>query len=233
MRLRVNTMSSLIQTKNIGRKFNPDGSVRFFPGNTIISKVKPENSIYPVITKISDAFREADTARKYTFLPFSSLHMTMIQGVCDEDRKETLWSRYLPLDLPLSQVDDFFEEKYKAVEALPETHMVFDTIDISGATILVRFKPETAKDAEKLKRFRDDVSEKLGVRFPDHDSYGFHISVAYLLWELDEKERAAIEETCRKLEEPLKAQRPVFTLRQPDMTYFKDMMYFSGERIAR
>ena len=42
-------MEQWIETKNIGRKFNPDGSVRFFPGNTVISKLHEDSEIYPLI----------------------------------------------------------------------------------------------------------------------------------------------------------------------------------------
>lgn len=51
-------MEQWIETKNIGRKFNPDGSVRFFPGNTVISKLHEDSEIYPLISRISRSFRE-------------------------------------------------------------------------------------------------------------------------------------------------------------------------------
>lgn len=226
-------MSELIETKNIGRKFNKDGSVRFFPGNTIISKVKPDNSIYSLVREISIAFQNADLGKKYGFLPFDSFHMTMIQGVCDEDRKQELWSRFLPLDLPLEKVDDFFEEKYKEVAMLPETKMVFDYIDITNNIIIVRFNPQNKQDINNLKNFRDEVSEKLGLRFPDHDSYGFHISIAYQLWELNEEESREICKICDSLNAKLKEKPPVFSLSQPEMTYFDDMFIFNSFRIPR
>ena len=67
---------------------------------------------------------------------------------------------------------------------------------MSKKNILVRFVPENQQAAENLKKYRDDVSDKLGVRFPDHDSYGFHISVAYLLWEMTEAEKEKIQNAC-------------------------------------
>lgn len=226
-------MNEFIQTKNIGRKFNEDGSIRFFPGNTIISKVKPEDSIYPLIQELSTAFQNADSGKKYGFLPFESFHMTMIQGVCDEDRKQELWSCFLPLDLPLEKVDDFFEKKYKEVKPLPKTKMIFDYIDITNNIIIVRFNPESEAAADHLKHFRDDVSEKLGLRFPDHDRYGFHISIAYQLWEMSREENEEIQRTCDLWNDRLKKERPIFTLRQPDMTYFENMYMFHSFRIPR
>lgn len=97
-------MEQRIETKNIGRKFNPDGSVRFFPGNTVISKLHEDSEIYPLISRISRSFREVQGS-KYAFLPEHSFHMTVIQGVCDEDRKAELWSRHLSLETPLEETD--------------------------------------------------------------------------------------------------------------------------------
>lgn len=226
-------MSEWIQTKNIGRKFNEDGSVRFFPGNTIISKIKEDNAIYPLIEKISKTFQNADFGKKYAFLPFESFHMTMIQGVCDEDRTKELWSCFLPLDLPLEKVDDFFEKKYKEVAPLPETNMIFDYIDITNHIIIVRFQPESKQAANNLKSFRDEVSNKLGLRFPDHDRYGFHISLAYQLWEMTEDETKEINRICAMWNEKLKKDRPIFPLQQPDITYFDNMYMFHSSRIPR
>lgn len=226
-------MKRLIQTKNIGRKFNDDGSVKFFQGNTIISKVHSDNSVYPIILRISNAFQNAKGKDKYAFLPFGSFHMTMIQGVCDVDRKEELWSKYLELDTRLVEVDQFFEEKYKSVNQLPETQMRFDFIDITNHTILVRFQPKTENCAKQLKQFRDEVSEKLGLHFPDHDAYGFHISVAYQLWEMEENELKEIEDICKKLQGELEKMNFIFTLNQPEMTYFYNMFHFHSERIER
>ncbi len=226
-------MRELVETKNIGRKFNSDGSIRFFPGNTIISKVKEDSTIYSVIKEISKTFQTADKGGKYGFLPMDSFHMTMIQGVCDVDRKQELWSRYLPLDMPLEKVDDFFEKKYKEVSKMPETRMRFDYIDLSNKTILVRFQPENSEFAGNLKQFRDEVSEKLGVRFPDHDNYGFHISIAYQLWEMTEEEEKEIHKACGELSQNLEKNRPVFSLRQPELTFFDNMYIFHSHRIPR
>jgi hypothetical protein len=225
-------MKDLINTKNIWRKFNEDGSVRFFPGNTIISKVHEDSQIYPIIKRISEQFQSALGAEKYAFLPFESFHMTILQGVCDEDRKAELWSKYLPLDEPLAKVDDFFEEKFKTVQPLPKTEMIFNYIDISNDIILVRLLPNTKKDAQNLQIYRDGISEALGLKFPDHDSYGFHISVGYQLWKITENEMESITKTCKNLEEKF-SDKPGFTLKQPEMTYFNNMFYFSSTRIER
>lgn len=222
-----------IKTKNIGRKFTEDGSVRFFPGNTVISKVTEENSVYSTICHISQKFAETEGADKYAFLPWESFHMTMIQGVCEEDRRPELWSSHLSLDAPLTEVDDYFEKQFCSVHPLLKTEMIFDYIDLSNYTILVRFQPRTEVDKKNLQTYRDEISDKFGIRFPDHDRYGFHISIAYQLWEMQEAEIAAFQKTAYLLEEGLKKKPVVFTLKQPELTFFRNMYYFDSSRIER
>ena len=36
----------------IGKKFNEDGSVRRYPGNTVVAAVPPESSAYDVMTHL-------------------------------------------------------------------------------------------------------------------------------------------------------------------------------------
>lgn len=111
--------------------------------------------------------------------------------------------------------------------------MVFDYIDLSKKAILVRFVPEDEQSAANLKNFRDEVSDKLGVRFPDHDSYGFHISIAYQLWEMTQDEKGNIQIVCETLSQEMKNNKASFTLRQPEMTYFYNMYKFHSTRILR
>ncbi|MEJ8761540.1 hypothetical protein, partial [Enterocloster sp. HCN-30185] len=125
------------------------------------------------------------------------------------------------------------QDKYKEVKQLPETRMVFDYIDLSKKAILIRFVPEDEQSAANLKNFRDEVSDKLGVRFPDHDSYGFHISIAYQLWEMTQDEKENIQIVCETLSQEMKNNKASFTLRQPEMTYFYNMYKFHSTRILR
>ena len=208
-------MEQRIETKNIGRKFNPDGSVRFFPGNTVISKLHEDSEIYPLISRISRSFREVQGS-KYAFLPEHSFHMTVIQGVCDEDRKAELWSRHLSLETPLEETDVFF-----------------DRVDTERDIIIVRFGPAAETDRKRMEEYRSELSELLGIRFPDHDSYGFHVSVAYKLWKLEPEEAAAVEQVRDQWNETCSVSRPSFLLPQPELTFFENMFEFRSQRFKR
>ena len=225
-------MEQWIETKNIGRKFNPDGSVRFFPGNTVISKLHEDSEIYPLISRISRSFREVQ-GRKYAYLPEHSFHMTVIQGVCDEDRKAELWSRHLSLETPLEETDVFFEQQFSRAKPLGQVKMVFDRVDTERDIIIVRFRPAAETDRRRMEEYRSELSELLGIRFPDHDSYGFHVSVAYKLWKLEPEEETAVEQVRDQWNKTRSVSRPSFFLPQPELTFFENMFEFRSRRFKR
>ena len=52
-----------ISAYNIGTKFNADGSVRFFPGNTIISKIDHNAPVFEEFKKIRQMLADKPVAR--------------------------------------------------------------------------------------------------------------------------------------------------------------------------
>ena len=59
-------------TKAVGTKFHPDGSLRCFPGNTIVSHT--EESSRPQLIWVQERYNELSFAsRKLAFLPPSSI----------------------------------------------------------------------------------------------------------------------------------------------------------------
>lgn len=219
----------IIYTKNVGQKYHADGSVRHFPGNTIICMVDTGTKLYEELVKVRDMLQEMKCVNKFTFMPPSSYHMTAIEGVCDQVRKQEYWTKFLPLDTPLEEVDKFFIERYSTVAKPESFSMKFDHIRIASG-ITLRLFPETDKVAQALKSFRDDVSEKLGLRFPDHDNYGFHISLAYNIIQLNDADKTEINEMSQKVDAYLKENLSVFKISSPRLLRFENMFKFSEKR---
>ena len=220
-------------TKNVGRKFAKDGSYQHFEGNTIICKVKPDCSFYQVASTVSQKIQMTSPARSYTFLPQESFHMTMIQGVCDVDRSVELWSKYLSLDAKLEETDLFFTNEFSKANPFPEIKMVFDYIDISKNIIIIRLKPEDEKSREKLKEYRNHLANLLGIQFPDHNTYGFHLSIAYQIWENTMADDMELKQLIADLNEKFTISLPTFVVPNPVLTYFKSMEYFSEKLLER
>jgi hypothetical protein len=85
-----------------------------------------------------------------------------------------------------------------------------------------------ASDEDKriMRAWRDALSVPFGYRHPDHDTYAFHITLAYQIQRLDD-ERASewqgLVDDCLSL---LARQAPVIELRPPAFCSFRDMKHF-------
>ena len=64
-----------ISAYNIGTKFNADGSVRFFPGNTIISKIDHNAPVFEEFKKIPDKVVEMTFTKEEYSNPYSAVCM--------------------------------------------------------------------------------------------------------------------------------------------------------------
>ncbi len=216
---------------SIGRKFNEDGSVRRFPGNTMVSLLEPSSEVFRRARAERDILWDI-CGSDISILPDESLHMTAIEGVCDQVRRPELWTDQLPLDAPLEAVDDLFEERWRELPPLGEVKMTFDHLWLEfGCAVALR--PATVRDEWRIRSWRDRVADAMGLHFPDHDEYMFHISLAYgmrmpcdeVLKEL-ETEKARFDRTCHE-------HSFSFTVPEPSLTFFDNMFFFSRNRICR
>lgn len=216
---------------SIGRKFNADGSVRHFPGNTMVC----------ILDHSSEVFRRARTERnllgdicgkKIALLPDESLHMTAIEGVCDQVRRPELWTSRLPLDAALEAVDDLFEESWKSIPKLGPVDMIFDHLWLEfGCAIALR--PATVRDEWRIRSWRDRVSDAMGLHFPNHEDYMFHISLAYGIEMPNEEVMAELEEEKERFDRAYHDHSFTFTVPEPSLTFFEDMFFFNTHRISR
>jgi hypothetical protein len=217
-------------TKVVGRKFHENGSVRHFPGNTIICPVDPASAVYALLVQLADRFRKLSCSRSFTLLPPSSYHMTVIQGVCEDDRKPQLWTRFLPLDAPLEETDRLFREKWQTIRIPDGFNMKFHYLHTEGTALTVNLQPLKEDDARELKVFRDEVSDKLGLRFPGHDDYRFHISIGYRIMELTEEEEEELLRFKEQTERELAEHFGVYASVPPQLVFFRDMFKFADSR---
>src|SRR5262245_53622902 len=87
-----------------GGKFNPDGSVRRFPGNTIIFHLSTDSPLQVLLRALYNKLdNAADLRHLYTLLPPDSWHMTIFEGVCDEVRRPGYWPSDLPMNASLEE----------------------------------------------------------------------------------------------------------------------------------
>ncbi len=216
-------------TAAVGTKFFADGSVRAFPGNSIVSEVKKETKQHPLLKTIQDELMSASFGSAFTCLPPSSYHMTIFDLVCDQVRQKENWSSLIPLDLPLPEVDKKLEELVAPLEKPTPLNMVFDHFELEKTigTILV---PADEATKAALSSYREKVSSATGIRHPNHETYFFHISLAYILRKLSANEERALKEWVITVDHRLEKNFGTLELPPPELVFFPHMHSFPTER---
>ncbi|MEO6063613.1 MAG: DUF1868 domain-containing protein [Thermoflexales bacterium] len=147
-----------------------------------------------------------------TLLPESSLHMTVFELLTDMTRIPEKWSSKLALDAPLAETDPFFRRVVPPIPAPTSLAMTFGEAGPLTQAIGVRLKPEAT-----------------GLRFPDHDSYRFRISLAYRILMGGEHQRA-LDAAMARVSARLARAFGVFRPAPAQLVFFEDMFAFRGER---
>jgi hypothetical protein len=209
-------------------KFDPDGNVQPFPGNTTVCHLSPTSELFGNLLELYKKLKSCRLASKFTLLPPSSWHMTVFEGVCDQVRQPAFWPDNLPLDIPLEECTSIFEKKLSsfALECQPPYLMSVTGFDPLEIGIGVHLEPRTTEESARLRNLRDRLSEHLHIRHPSHNTYGLHFSLAYLLRHLSDGETAELRAL---LNDHFKTMPVEFELGAPEFCRFKDM--FAFERI--
>ena len=212
----------------VGRKFNGDGSVRRFRGNTVISFVAPGSPLGRCAGQAREVIEASAAASGLTFLPPSSYHVTVIRLICDEDRESTKWSSHLALHCPLQDVDAFMAGAMASVDPPAPIEMRYHAMSALDV-VAIELEPRSPAAGASLSAYRDVVAEATGVRHDDHDDYVFHLSLAYRVRPLSPTESAELAEALSIAHSQLVGEGP-FILPAPVLTFFDDMFEFRPHR---
>jgi hypothetical protein len=218
-------MSHLRYTSEVGRKFNADGSAHPFPGNTVVCMAYPHQAAYQLAIAVQKRLRALPCADKYTFLPPDSLHMTVIELLCATIRTPERWSRHLPLDAPLEATDHFFIGALSTVRAPVSFTMAYAGL-AQWPGIVITLQSADDQTASLVKAYRDAVAGASGVRLPNHEQYTFHITLSYLLAELEAEEQELVATCLAEADTLLRETFGTFETGSPTLSFFDDMWRF-------
>lgn len=213
----------------IGHKFNADGSVRRYPGNTIISPVPPDSQLQRSLVAVRDRLRQGDFSPRLAFLPPSSYHMTVFGGALDQARGDGAWPRTLPPDAPLEACHQLFFEKLRRFDLACDPPFRFRFAPPESAAdprISLKLEPVDAAEERRLRDLRDRLAAALDLREPDHDRYFFHISLHYLVDWMSAAELAAYRKARADSIDMLRSAVPLVEMGAPKFCLFEDMFAF-------
>jgi len=219
-----------VRTPAVGTKFHAGGSVRRFPGSSIVCAVGQDSTLADELEWIQRASEARSFGPKLAQLPRSSFHMTAVDLICDEVRTPEHWSSHLPLDTPLDEVDRWMQLRCSGVVFPAPPRMRVARLGPPDTTVHLQLDPADDTTAEALQTFRDRIAEVTGVRHRVHDVYRFHISLSYALEVFDAADRAAFQAFGDEVMQRLGRTLGEVQLGEPQLVFFPDMGSFPTRR---
>lgn len=224
-----------LQTANfgqsIGKKFHPDGSVRKYPGNTVVCMIPPNTYVYEQLIRLWDDFRLSGLSDHYIALPPASYHMTLFSGVNDQVRSQEYWSRHLPLDATIGETDRFFQRQFQdvPVHVVSGIEIMFDQVHLDDQDFRILLKPRHPEDDSTLASIRDQLSKRFGVHQPNHRQYRLHITLAYLWRKQDREQMKRVDEWIANTNRELQHNPVWFHLQTPELVLYDHMFDFPAK----
>jgi hypothetical protein len=208
-------------------KFSPDGVVQRFPGNTTLCHVPSDSPLIPGLHIVYDALDSHPTlSRLIRLVPRESWHMTVFDGVCDPECDPGVWPAGLERK-PLDECTREFSKRLrkfglglKKEDLAPPYRMRVRCFDNATIGVGLEVEGATQEEDKRMRRLRDRLADTFGFRAPNHETYGLHITIAYLLRHVDGEDRFELNEVFAKLLPEVKME---FELRAVEFCIFEDM----------
>ncbi|KAJ4327736.1 hypothetical protein N0V84_001845 [Fusarium piperis] len=212
-------------------KFNLEGDAQIYRGNTTVCHIPPSSPIIPGLHAVFKTFESHPTLAKYVrLLPPDSWHMTVFDGVREDECEPGMWPPGL-LKQPLEEATADFSQRLRkfgrqleAEGLAPPYKMKVRCFEIPapvGIGLLV--EGATPEEEKRMRRLRDRLSDVLGFRAPNHEIYQFHVTIAYLLHHVDGADQVELRSVLNKL---LSEFDPEFELGRVEFCTFDTMLAF-------
>ncbi|MCR9177742.1 MAG: DUF1868 domain-containing protein [Alphaproteobacteria bacterium] len=208
----------------VGSKYYPDGEVRRFPGNTVVCPVPPGGSDMAALIGLRARLRDLAESRAFAFTPPESYHMTLFEGVNEQERVPDIWTRHHGLDAPLDLITSDFCRRLRDLSVPDRIEMRPTGLRKSprgGFLVELEEAP-----GGRLRAVRDVLSDRLGIRKPRHDDYRFHITLSYQIHWLPPAAAGPLSAALDDAFLAFREQCPMVTLGPPAFCTFEDMHWF-------
>lgn len=208
-----------------GGKFSTDGSVQSWPGNTFICHVDPQSDVHNELRSLQEQFKMSRFAQFFTFLPPSSFHMTVFEGV-SPGVKDT---ERLPLGATDSMSRDALTNiMLKAVEDVRFATTQTVEMDSLFCGLGLRVIRVGEQGETPLRINRNTLRTATGINPPDFDTYTFHITFAYLVQWLTEPTAIALVDLSEELAGRYKEKLSAIPLGPVEFCNFDTMHHFDS-----
>lgn len=218
--------------RDVGRKFNADGTVRPFGGNTFIGHIEQQGAGFDQFDALLSIYREFPAysfARKISLTPPSSYHVTVFGGLNDEDAGRPRWPRGLPAGQSVDAVTRQWLHRLQARPRLADSRFEFafgTPVVTSDGAPHIPLHPANDATAKRLVALRDDLSALTGIRDKDHDRYAYHMTFGYVHERLSSAEAQALHTATAHWVERAAAVRGTIVIPEVQFCSLRDMYAF-------
>lgn len=204
-------------------KFKSNGDFNAFAGNTVVANLYDNEQVMTAVFALQELYKTLPFIDKFTLTPPQSIHMTVMELLCDQNRQLDFWSKFLPLDLPIEKVSAFFGEKLSHFPLKNES-LTMKVTGIGRQNILL--EPADEASRQRLEDIRHYISITTGVIFPNHNNYQFHITIGYIREELTADEQVYFDDFRDRAVQVLLEHLTEVNIHRIDYTTFEDMTAF-------
>jgi hypothetical protein len=212
--------------RRLGTRYDRGGTFLPEPGNTVVCHLVEGSETERALVEARQRYLAMPEAPQLAFTPVSSLHMTLFQGVIEYRRSWPYWPRNMATDSSIRSMTEHYAARLAnfaggpsfrvhAVKALPTGIVVEGVSD---------------KDRLAMLEWRDRFADLFGYRHPDHESYEFHITFAYIIEYLADDALPAWQAMLDDVADAMRSRVDFLELRPPAFCSFEDMNHFEELR---
>lgn len=207
---------------HLGIRYDTTGRFLTERGNTVVCHLVEGSEPAAAILEARTRYMELPGADNLAFTASSSLHMTLFQGIIETRRALPYWPGDVPVETPVDDMTGIFMDRLAHFRP-GETF----SVEVKHATPLgLVVDGVTDADRAVLKDWRDRLADLLGYRHPDHETYAFHITFAYMIERFDDETLLAWIPFLKEVAADIRRRAPVIELQAPAFCTFDDMNHF-------
>ena len=210
--------------QHLGTRYDRQGNFLPESGNTVVCHLTEGSPSRTAVLSARRRLMAISAPGRQAFTPSASLHMTLFGGVTETQRTAAHWPAEMPLDADIDDMTAFHLGRLRGFRGCGAFKVAVTEVTPLG----LRLAGASSADEQIMRAWRDTMTVPFGLRQPDHDSYGFHMTFAYMIDWLNEEDVPIWRETLTELLAVLLRDAPVLDLDPPAFCRFADMKHFEA-----
>jgi len=216
----------------LDQRFDAAGSALRCAGNTVVTHVS-NAALNTAIDALAHRLSTGPAGNSFAWLPASSYHMTLFNGLLYDERDTLHWPATLPTDASEDDADQFMQDRIAAVPAPagPYRMKLTGFSGVKSHALGLSLEAQDQAEDLRLRDWRDQLATATDLtRRPGHALYRFHITLAYMISWPNQDQAAAFDLELKNGLAALAQAFPVLELGPAQFCTFDDMTHFEVVR---